>query len=111
MHKSVDFFGAFEEVINEIYKNKRKVFNLKNKKQYEFADFTLTVQYDLDCSQTEYVTVDLIFGTITATKSTAVDKLRNLRRFFSTLNSRIALSNENYSMRVYFTTMKNPFTV
>ncbi|MDN4142510.1 hypothetical protein SRCM101294_02960 [Bacillus amyloliquefaciens] len=109
VHKDIDFFSSLEEVINEIYKQKQRVFNLKNKKQYEFADYTLTVQYDLDFSEGEFVNVELLFGNITATKSTAVEKLRNLRRFFNTLNSRIDLRDENYSMRIYFITMKNPF--
>jgi hypothetical protein len=63
----------------------------------------------LDFSEGEFVNVELLFGNITATKSTAVEKLRNLRRFFNTLNSRIDLRDENYSMRIYFITMKNPF--
>ncbi|MCY8631558.1 hypothetical protein MOD57_17485 [Bacillus spizizenii] len=109
VRKDVDFFRSLEGVIDDIYKRKHRVFNLKNKKQYEFSDYTLTVQYDLDCREGEYVTVDLLFGNITATKSTAVEKLRSLRRFFSTLSSRVDLKNENYSMKIYFITMKNPF--
>ncbi|MFP3809546.1 hypothetical protein [Bacillus sp. SIMBA_005] len=109
VQRDLDFFRILEEVINDVFGKRQRVFNLKNKKQYEFSDYTLTVQYNLDCSNEEYVTVELLFGTITATKSTAIDKLKNLRKLFNKLNSRIDFRDESYSMNIYFITMKNPF--
>ncbi|MGX1446324.1 hypothetical protein ACUXOD_000067 [Bacillus sp. 153480037-1] len=109
VRKDINFFGILEDVIEEVFRDSRRIFNLDNKKLYEFSDYTLTVQYDLDCSNGEYVTVELLFGTITATKSTAKDKLKTLRKLFNRLNARIDFKTENYSMNIYFVTMSNPF--
>lgn len=107
--KSEDFFPKLEKAIDKHFNNKRRIFNLKNKKQYEFSDFILTVQYDIDISQGDYVSVDLIFGSITATHSTTKDKLANLRKFFTTIEKLMPIKYSNYSMKVFFIKMHNPF--
>jgi len=107
--KSEDFFSEFDSILEKNFSSKRRIFNLKNKKQYEFSDYSLTVQYDLECSQTDYVNVELLFGNITATHHTTKDKLLTLRQFFTDLEKKISFENQNYSMKIFFIKMKNPF--
>lgn len=107
--KSYDFFNQLESSIDNVYKNKTRIFNLKNKKQYDFSDYNLTVQYDLDVSQTEYVTVELLFGNITATHNTSKKKLETLRKFFYDIEKNIEVIDTNYNLNIFFTGVKNPF--
>ncbi|WP_231111519.1 hypothetical protein [Heyndrickxia coagulans] len=107
--KDSDFFRALEKSIDNNFKKKSKVFNLKNKKQYEFSDFILTVQYDLDVSNTEEVIVELLFGNITATLSNSKEKLTRLRRLFTSIEREIRITHKSYNMKIFFTSIKNPF--
>lgn len=109
LNREVDFFREFEQVLSDLYPNKRRLFNLKNKKQYEFGEFVLTVQYDLDVSQGETVSVDLLFNTITVTLNTAKDKLKELRKLFNKLGQRIPMQDPNFNLKIYFIKVKNPF--
>lgn len=110
INKSEDFFSEFEKIVKEIYDSKpRKKFNLKNKKQYEFDDFTLTIQYDLNMSQTEKVTVELDFNTMNITLVNAKNKLKKLRVFFNELEKELPLMNPSYNIDIFFKTVKNPF--
>jgi hypothetical protein len=109
LNREVDFFRVFEQVLSELYPNKRRLFNLRNKKQYEFGDFSLTVQYDLDVSKGETVSVDLFFGNMTVTLNTAKDKLQELRRLFNKLGQKIPIQDPNFNLKIFFTKVKNPF--
>jgi hypothetical protein len=109
--KSEDFFKKFEGQLTEIYgRGKyRRTFNLKNKKLYEFSDFAVTVQYDLDLSNDEYVDVEFLFNNINVTVNTAEKKLRELRRFFHQLERSYEVLNKWYNIKIKFTSLKNPF--
>lgn len=109
--RDFNFYNQFEAVLFEIYGRGKvqRTFNLKNKKLYEFGDFTVTVQYDLDISQDEYVKVDLIFSNINVTVNTAGKKLKELRILFHEVERAITLRNKWYSMNIKFNSLKNPF--
>ncbi|UOY92910.1 hypothetical protein MUG87_01830 [Ectobacillus sp. JY-23] len=107
--KDVEFFKDFEGVIKEEFNEINRPFNLKNKKLYGFGDFSVQVQYDLDFSQTDYVSVELIFANVNVTMDTANYKLRVLRTFFNRLEREIAFDKVTYNMNVKFTKMNNPF--
>lgn len=105
-------FPYFEHV-NEVFKKmnlKREVvFNLKNKKQYNFQDFTVTLQHNLMNDTTEYIPVEIIFNPINTTLYSAEKKLLNLRKFFHQLEKELPYESPSFHMRIEFTTMKNPF--
>jgi hypothetical protein len=98
-------------VLSELYgKGKvQRTFNLKNKKLYEFGDFAVTVQYDADVSQDEFVNVEMIFNNLNVTVNTARLKLKELRRLFHEIERSIPSQNKWYAMNIKFNSLKNPF--
>ncbi|EJQ96058.1 hypothetical protein IGW_01245 [Bacillus cereus ISP3191] len=107
--KDVDFFGGFDKVIRNEFNGVDRPFNLKNKKLYEFEQFSVTVQYDLNCSQTDNVQVELIFRNINVTRETANNKLEKLRTLFNSLEREIRFEKTMYNMNIKFIKIKNPF--
>lgn len=109
--KNLDFYKILEAVLSELYGRGKvqRTFNLKNKKLYEFGDFAITVQYDIDVSQDEYVDVDIIFNNINVTVNTASKKLKELRVLFHEIERAISSKNKWYTMNIKFNSLKNPF--
>jgi hypothetical protein len=109
VEKDKDFFLELESILRDIYGNAQKKFNLKNKKQYEFGVFNLTVLYDMDISQSEHVTVDFEFATINVTLNTAKQKLKELRILFNRIEREMNIIDKSYSLNIFFNSIKNPF--
>ena len=109
--KSVDAYGIFESILCDRYGRDKykKVFNLKNKKLYEFSNFALTMQYDLDTSQSDSVQVELLFNNINVTYTGAKDMLKELRILFNSFERRISCSHKNYNKNIKYSSMHNPF--
>jgi hypothetical protein len=109
--KNTDFYKLLEAVLFELYGRGKvqRTFNLKNKKLYEFGDFAVTVQYDADVSQDEFVNVDIIFNNMNVTVNTARLKLKELRLLFHEIERAIPTQNKWYNMNIKFNSLKNPF--
>lgn len=109
--KSEEFYKVLETKLDQLYGKGRyrRPFNLKNKKLYEFGDFALTVQYDMDVSQNDDVAVEFIFNNINVTVNTAEKKLKELRILFHELEKSYNLVNQWYHINIKFNSLKNPF--
>lgn len=110
--KQVEFFKIFEGVLQERYgKGKyRKTFNLKNKKLYEFSNFTLTIQSDLDVSdEDDIISTELLFSNVNVTYKNAEKMLKELRMLFHEIEKRVTIIDKNYNLNVKFNSMRNPF--
>lgn len=109
--KEIDFFEVFEETLLQFYDKReiKKPFNLKNKKLYEFGNFTLTAQYNLDVSSTDYVKVELILSNLNVTVKAAEEILKDLRQMFNELEKKLVNIEKSYNLNIKFTQLKNPF--
>lgn len=110
MKYDAELFVKMHEVARENFRDVQVVFKNKNKMQLEFDDFSVTIQNNLIDSPEEIVDVEFIFSQITSTYSTANKKMRTLRKFFRVVEMNIIKPvDTNYSMRIKFSTMDNPF--
>lgn len=109
--KQSNFFMVFESILQDRYGkgNYRKPFNLKNKKLYEFSNFAVTIQSDLDLSQTDDIQIELLFNNVNVTYKNAEEMLKELRILFHEIETNITVSEKNYNLNVKFNSMKNPF--
>ena len=105
-----ELFNSLHSLIKENFKDVKIIFMNKNKMQIEFEEFSVTIQNNLIGSTEENVDVEIIFNQITSTYSTANKKLKTLRKFFKLIEMySIKPSYCNYSLRIKFSTMDNPF--
>jgi hypothetical protein len=111
VQKDFDFYKQLEAVLSELYGRGKvqRTFNLRNKKLYEFSDFAVTVQYDANVSQDEFVDVDIIFNNMNVTVNTARLKLKELRILFHEIERAITTQSKWYNMNIKFNSLKNPF--
>lgn len=110
INKGLNFYDAFEKVLKNSYGNNfRRPFNLKNKKLYEFGDFAVTIQYDMDLSQDDFVDVEFLFSNLNVTFNAAEKKLKELRVFFHELEKEIKNVDQWYNINIKFKSLKNPF--
>ncbi|WP_302960722.1 hypothetical protein [Phascolarctobacterium faecium] len=111
VNREIEFWSMLENTINNEFRGHSKRFNLSNKKMYEFKYYALTVQYNLDCTDSDYVKVDFIFNNMNVTYKSAKQRLIELRKFFYELERALNLdsSSANYSIRIEFSAMNNPF--
>lgn len=109
--KNIDFYTSLEDVILQCYgaDGYKRGFNLKNKKLYEFGNIAAIVQYDLDVSQNDEVSIEIAFNNINVTYSGAQDMLKSLRIFFNTLEKKIQFLNKSYNLNIKFSSINNPF--
>lgn len=102
----------FENIQDTIIKNFgdfRRSFNLKNKKQYEFGNYIMLVQHDLDCSNNGTVELEIMFKNMNVTYKNASKRLEELRNFFMGLETKLDIKYKNYNMDIFFSDMSNPF--
>lgn len=111
INRQVEFFKMFEGILQEQYGrgNYRRTFNLKNKKLYEFGNFTLTIQSDLDVSQGDNISVELLFSNVNVTYRNAERMLKELRILFHNVEKNMTILDKNYNLNVKFNSMRNPF--
>lgn len=109
IHEDIQFFKVLEEAILSVFPNRERVVNLKNKKQYNFGDFSLLVLFDLDSSNSEIKKVELNFNPMNVTYKSAQDRLSELRKIFLNIERNIHPLDQNYSMDIHFTNSINPF--
>lgn len=109
VQKNDDIFKKIEKVIKNIFPSYNKTFNLKNKKQYEFGNYVMIVQYDIDCSQTNEAKLEFIIKNMNVTYKNSKRRLEELRILFNELEKEILPSNKEYCMDIYFTDLSNPF--
>lgn len=109
INRQIEFYSPFEMILKNRYGTYRKTFNLKNKKLYEFGNFTLTVQYDLDISPSDTVPVELLFSNVNVTYKNAEKMLKDLRMLFNELEKQITIVDKRYNLNVKFNSIRNPF--
>lgn len=109
VHQDIQFFNILEESILSVFPNRERVVNLKNKKQYNFGDFSLLVLYDADSTSSEIKKIDLNFNPVNVTYKTAQDRLSELRKVFLNIERKVNPIDQNYSMDIHFTNTINPF--
>jgi len=111
LQKDDRFYEKFEHLLEELYGrgNYTRSFNLKNKKLYEFKNLTLIIEYDLDVSHTDKVEIDFHFNNVNVTYQGAMDMLNILNEFFNRLERTFTFDWKNYSLKIKFTSMHNPF--
>lgn len=109
INRSEDFFKEFEKILKSLY-NCRKTLNLNNRKIYEFDIFSLTVQYDLDFSESEIVKVEMHFQKVNITYQNSIHRLEELQRLFHKLDEKFNFLNKTYNFDIEFgNKFHNPF--
>ncbi|NJP37199.1 hypothetical protein [Alkalicoccus luteus] len=106
--KEDDFFEIFESNIGNIGKIQRN-FNLANKKQYEFGNFSCIILYDIENTNNDIVEVNINFNQMNVTLKNARERLKELRILFNELEKSLQIKRKIYNVDIEFTSMKNPF--
>lgn len=107
----INFFGDFEKILKENFGQYRIRFATNNKKQYEFGEYSLIVQYNLENLDDKEVQVELLFNNMNVTYKNAKVRLQRLRILFNNVEKVFSLNKKNvqYSFDIKFSNLANPF--
>lgn len=112
IQRDKNVFLAFEKVLTGIYGDNsyRKRVNLANKKMYEFDVFSLIVQFNLDESEADEVSVEFHFNNINVTYKNSQTRLDDLQRIFHRLEEKVIFIDKTYDLKIKFEDkFNNPF--
>lgn len=107
--RDAEFFKELERVIRDTFGSYNRRFNLKNKKHYNFGNFSCTVFHDIDFVQEDVVSVEFLFDPLNVTLINAKERLKELRLLFNELEKALPIEHKHYNTNIKFTSMKNPF--